>query len=311
MTPTTEAAITAIAIGALGTVVIHVSKGMMRHGVILVARSRETTHPTRRTAWAFYIFAIVLNHTNPIWIIWANMYAAPAYYTSIYGIGLVTLLIYSATAIGEPIGRGALLGSAVIIVGTVAIGSVPIRMPVPAIDMLRVGVAIATMAAAFLAAAVFLTVQLVAHRGTRRTAIPGLELAFGIVAGLLSSYDPILKAIGQRDAGAGGIVPSTPYGWTAFILSFLVAFAAFATTNWGFFRGCRVSVMVATFNATYVTMPVVVQLVALPGYSIGVPGWIGLLLVNVGIMMVRATSRIEDRPQERAAVTEPPHTSAR
>jgi hypothetical protein len=133
---------------------------------------------------------------------------------------------------------------------------------------------------------------------TKPTASVGLEVLFGVSAGLLSSFDPLLKGMGQAGSGGSSIVPTSPMGWALFLSSFLVALCAFLTTNWGFFRGARASVIAASFNATFVTAPVLIQRLALPDYRIGWIGVIGLALANLGIMAIRLPRR---EPTQEAA----------
>ncbi len=315
MTALADSALRAMQIGVLGTIVLHLSKGMMRHGVTLVQRARSQDIKTRRAAWVFYTAAIILNHTNPVWIIWANLYAAPAYYTSMYGIGLIALFAYSVVVLRETILARHVLGAMAIVIGTVALGTVPIRLPVPMIHDIDRSRALTVLAGTLLAAFAFLAVQLTLSRAGREryrvideglspaSDIPQIsvapagqsrtsfELAFGITAGLLAASDPLLKAIGQASTGASTVLPTSPGAWLAFVASFVAAFAAFLVTNWGYFYGCRAAVMIAAASATYVTIPIVVQLAALPGFMIGGIGWFGVVAINLGVLGITIPRR--------------------
>ena len=91
----------AMAIGVLGTSVIHLSKGVMKRGLVLMRE--RVARP--RTARSVYFAGVAMNFTNPLWVIIANRFAPTVYYTSMYGLGLVALLVYARFRLGENISR--------------------------------------------------------------------------------------------------------------------------------------------------------------------------------------------------------------
>ena len=303
-------ALAAMLIGVAGTTFIHLSKAMMREGVQWISDLRRGTRPEslRSRTWAFYVAAVVLNHTNPLWIIWANHYAAPSYYTSMYGLGLIALLLYSVARIGETVPRPQILASIGIMAGTLLLGLSGLQRPVLDYATIRLGLALSLIAGAIAIATVAVLHAVLAGRstitgatgttGTMRASGAkawgpnvGLEIRFGVLAGMLSAFDPVLKGVAQSSGGPEQLLPAGLGAWLIFVLSFVLALAAFTVTNWGFFRGCRASVMIAAYGASYVTAPVLVQLLSLPEFSLSGAGWLGLALVNLAIPWMMRSAR--------------------
>jgi drug/metabolite transporter (DMT)-like permease len=272
----------AMAIGVLGTSVIHLSKGMARHAVQQIGAARDAAQ--KRAARLFYLLAIIINHSNPIWIIWANTYAAPTRYTSMYGFGLVVLLLYSLFVLGERLEPRQLTGALIILGGTAALGILTGESAPLGVQGIRTGRALLSMAGAVVATAVLLLSEAARTRG----ATSRLEIVAGVLAGLLASFDPLLKAMGQSGPCGNTILPSTAVGWILYLASFVIALVAFLVTQWGFFRGCRAAILVAAFNATYVTAPIVVLSLSLPGYRLSGWAWASLVLINAGILAIRS-----------------------
>lgn len=281
----------AMLVGLLGTSIIHLSKGMMRHGIALI-QTRRAAGLGRRTAegrraWLLYVAGVVVNHTNPIWIIWANVYAAPSYYTSMYGAGLIILLVYARFVLGERLLPRQLSGAALVVIGTTVIGIFGVMYSAPQAYLIRRGPALVAMGTLVVGLLVLLLVRL-----RRRRAIDVVhEILFGMLAGVLAGFDPILKAIGQSGAAGNVAIPMGGSGLVFFLASFVVALCAFLTIQWGYVRRCRAAIVGAAQNAAFVTAPIVVLALTLPGYDTP-PGVIaGVLVVNLGIVLMRDRSR--------------------
>jgi drug/metabolite transporter (DMT)-like permease len=258
------AAFAAMAIGVLGTSVIHLSKGVMRRGI------------ARKSSLLFGA-GVLMNFTNPVWVILANRFAPTVFYTSMYGLGLVPLLIYSRLRLDERLSRRQYQGVAVIVVGTLLIGSGNLLGAPSSLyganATLLVSIATGWLVAAPLAAILI-----------RRARIHLQEVVFGVAAGGLAAMEALVKGFAQAGPGGSTFLPRTTPGWWLFGVSFLGAAGAFGMIQWSYLRHCRASLMGSLYDVAYVTIPLVVTMALVPGSSPGIAGAGGIVLLGVGVI---------------------------
>lgn len=266
--------------GLINTTALHVAKGMQLHGINTL-RWRKLPRAERSGKHAtIYILGVVLNQSTPVWLILANRFAAPAYATGMYGVGLVLLLIYSSVVLKEPVAPVNYAGAAAVIAGTVlfSVYSLSVgELDVAAIDRPRVAAFVVIYLVVTLTLAVMST-----HTGNARL----LALGFALFTGGAASMDPVLKAIGQTASGVARIFPQA-MGWLPFLLSFGVGITAFLTVQWAFLRGARASMFVPVHSTVYILVPVVVQLLFLPGYVISTLLIAGIACIVAGIILMQ------------------------
>ncbi len=111
----------ALLIGLLGTSVIHASKGIMKLGILRI-RAAGVEGRSKRRASLLYGAGIAANFTAPFWVMVANLFGPTVLYTSMYGAGLVALLLFSRFILHEHLTRRHVLGAAVIMAGTGVLG---------------------------------------------------------------------------------------------------------------------------------------------------------------------------------------------
>ena len=85
----------AMLIGIAGTSVIHSSKGVMKLGMQRLQHAKAVGGP-KRAASAIYTAGMLANFTTPFWVMFANLFAPTVFYTSMYGLGLISLLLFLA-----------------------------------------------------------------------------------------------------------------------------------------------------------------------------------------------------------------------
>jgi len=210
----------------------------------------------------------------------APLGGTPALYTSMFGIGLVALLVYSSTIMKEAITRLEVIGALLIVLGTLTIGSEGIFRP--AVVLARMDVTGTVVALCMVLGLGGVCMACTSKRGTQNA----IGLTFGLFAGACGGLDPFLKAVGQSQGGANHAVPHTALGWTLFAGSFVVGFLAFLITQWGYVRRARASVLVPAYNCTYVGLPVVLQVLLLPGYGFYWTTAVGIGLIMLGIVLM-------------------------
>jgi len=244
----TEGIAIAMAIGVLGTSTIHLPKGVMKRGIGFL---RDDSMRPRATARLIYALGIAMNFTNPLWVIAANRFAPTVYYTSMYGLGLIALLLYSRWRLGETVARRQILGVLVIVLGTLMIGALGLRDGAPSLYA-------ASRPRVILVAAVWLLAAPAVAALVRRARLSAREAVFGVGAGGLAALEAIVKGVSQAGAESSTFLPQTGANWVLFIVSFAGAAGAFGMIQWSFVRSCRASIMGAIYTTTYVALPLVV-----------------------------------------------------
>jgi hypothetical protein len=274
-------------LGIISTVLLHLAKAMERQGIEIFdqIRSKVKGTPSEVEGGAkkpiIYMVGLVLNNITPIWAIIANFFGPSSYLTSMFGLGLIALMIYASKVLHESIQKIEYYGAGVLVVGTLILGFDALNRPI--VDPATVNVA-----RSFLFIGIFLVlgcIGVVLALKTKKPLVIGI--VFGLLAGGCGGLDPFLKNIGQNYGGAGGIPNSWP-GWIIFGLSFGVGTCAFLLTQWGFARKANASVLVPCYNSLYVVIPILVQAWAYPNFPIYPITWIGMAFVIVGIVLMRA-----------------------
>jgi hypothetical protein len=272
--------------GFVNTATLHLAKGLQRHGIETLrwrTLSRRDRSPGRAV---IYVIGVILNNLAAIWIILANRFAAPAYATGMFGLGLVVLLLYSHFVLDEPVAPVNYLGCVFVVLGTALFGADALQNG--RIDASRLEPwTVAIFAGAYiLVAALFVVFVVKSRRGVL------LSLAFGMLTGGMGSLDPVLKALGQNAGGVASVVPLVGWGWIPFGLSFLLGTGAFFNVQYAFLKGADASAMVPVQTSVYVLVPVAVQLVALPGYDLTLLLSLGIVMILSGIVLTQTGRRV-------------------
>lgn len=257
-------ALVAMMIGVLGTSVIHVSKGLMRHGISTHSRGA-------------YSAGVLMNFTNPLWVIIANRFAPTVFYTSMYGLGLLPLLLFSRVILQEHLSRRQYRGIAIIVVGTLLIGVGNLLGGKPSLYGANLRTLLLFAAAWTLGAPLL-------SRLIRRKAVRVQEYVFGVAAGGLAALEAVIKGVAQAGPLGSTFLPQTPLGWWLFGSSFIGAAGAFGMIQWSYFRRCRASMMGSLYDVAYVMLPLVLTALLVEGGGLG--GWsiAGMLCVSFGVM---------------------------
>ena len=289
--------------GLLNTSAIHVAKSMQRHGINTL-RWRSLSREERSGKHAvIYLVGVVVNNTSSVWLILANRFAAPAYATGMFGLGLVLLLFYSSVVLGERVHWVNYVGAVLVVVGTAAFS-------LHAIGGSQVQAMLDPRAVALFCALYFLPVGALVFLGVRTGRRHLMGFSFGLMTGSMASIDPVLKSIGQTAGGAASILPAVSWGWIPFVLSFPLGIGAFFLSQYAFYRGATASDTVSAHSSLYVLLPVVVQIVALPGYRVTPVLIIGIAAIVTGIGLMQRRRAPVEIPDPDAAESEGPEAEA-
>ncbi len=279
----------ALVVGVIGTSVIHLSKGVMKLGIVRMRedKGRELANTGAPTlagkGRSIYIAGMLMNFTNPLWVIVANRFAPTVYYTSMYGLGLVSLLVFSRLVLGEHLDRRRITGAMVVVLGTLLIGAARIVSPASPLFLAnRTTVLVIAGAWALAAPAV--------ARLMRGAPIPAQELMFGLLGGGLAALEAVLKGVSQSVDGAASFLPGAGPDWWIFAVSFLGAAGAFGMIQWSYLRRCRVAIMAASYDVSYVALPLLVTAVAVSGERVNALSVLGLLVLGTGAFLTQGTA---------------------
>ncbi len=266
----------AMLLGILGTTIFHLAKGMQRNGIEIFSPGQTFSGKKM----AIYLFGIGINISLPVMIIFANTFAPTSYFTSMFGLGLVALMIYSEKILKEPIQRGEYIGATILILGTLLLGLDGILQTPQTMASMK------TNHVWIFAAGYFFVVILSMAIARQSKKVNKIGLTFGFFTGAAAAFDPIFKGIGQSMGGGSNVVPLTSHGWIFYSLSFAFGAASFLVTQWAFAHKARASVVVPVHNSIMITMPILVQTLALPGFSLTILSILGMFLTIAGIVMM-------------------------
>ena len=272
--------------GFLNTTTIHLAKGLQRQGIRTLKWFRQAKHERSVRHAMIYIVGVILNNSTIVWVLLTNRYAAPAYISGMFGLGLVVLLVYSRVVLHEPVVLPNYVGAVLVVLGTLAFGYVSLTNPDIDVSLMSPR-AVGIFAGSFFIIAVAL---LVLANKSSRAQLKGM--AFGLIAGGLGGLDPVLKGLGQHAGGLGTILPDIAWGWIPFGISFIFGTTAFLTVQLGFHRGADASVLVPMHSCTYVLIPVISQLVCLPGYDATPMLITGVTLIVWGIVLIQRRPKV-------------------
>jgi multidrug transporter EmrE-like cation transporter len=278
-----------ILLGILSSTQIHLAKALERQGIEVFDQLRLRFQGKSQAELGglkkpfIYSLGLFLNFTVFIYAMFVvPLGGTTALFTSMYGMGLVALLGYSAWVMKEHITRLELIGCVAIMVGTLVIGVENIYRPAPQMSQMSI-------APALISILILLSgcIALVVTGQLRRN--PNLVgLTFGLAAGILGCLDPFLKGLSQAAGGADRFLPQIPFGWIILVSSFLVGQMAMIITQWGFIHRARANSLVPAYNCSYIIVPILLQALHLPGYTLYFSTLLGLGLIIAGIVTMRA-----------------------
>jgi drug/metabolite transporter (DMT)-like permease len=275
-------------LGIASTIQTHLAKALERQGIEVFDQIKARLQGSGGPAQGgirkpvIYTIGVALNSTVFIWSTLAQPHGPPALFSSMFGMGLVFLMIYAAAVLREKIAGRDAAGAAAITCGTLVIGAESIARA--SMDRFTMN-----LAAMFAALAIWLALSAAFAAFAYRTRnLDLIALAFGLLAGGLGSLDPFFKGVGQNYGGAPGILPSSTVGAAIFAASFVIGFLAFAVAQVGFARKARASRLVPAYNAAFIGLPVLWQVLLLPGYRVSWLTGAGLALILSGVVVMQA-----------------------
>jgi len=284
----------AMLFGVLNTICLHLAKSMERHGIEIFDQIRTKFKPKDQSIQnisnikkpAIYIIGVIINQTPPLWALLSNLYSAgnSSYFTSMFGVGLIILMVYSVKILKEPIKKIEYIGAIILIVGTLIIGLENFYRPEPKTQLNLTN----TWTCISIFCIISICFLLIGHIKNKPILV---GILFGAVAGGCGGLDPFFKSMGQTyGVENAGIFPDfrNPYNVIVWIASFGIGTMGFVITQWGFAKKTDATILVPTYNSVYIILPVIIYLFAYPGeYRIFSSTIIGFTLIIAGIIMMQ------------------------
>ena len=277
-----EPTIVASLIGVIATTQIHISKGLQKYGIDALRPEKQRNHSVehQRRKKILYFTGILLNNAAFLWVLIANLYAPTSYYTSMFGFGLVVLMLFSEHVLHEKHTTLQHLGALIIAAGTILIGLSRTTDDIPAMNMVDFQTVLVFIAIYFPLNLVLLGFSL------KLKWKKPLGIFFGTLTGCAAAMDPIFKGIGQSFGTQIKLIPHTPTGWFIFLASFLFGAIAFSFTQIGFYKHAKASTLVAFHNITLILMPLLLLKLSLPGFTLTRLQLSGVFVVIIGIALM-------------------------
>ena len=272
--------------GIVNTMVLHLAKAMERHGIEIF--SRKKTFKQKGKKPLIYIIGFALNNTVFIWQILGTTFASAAVFSSVFGLGLILLMLYSYYILHEEIKTPELIGALLIVIGTTLIGFLYIIEPPEA------GVINYTN---FFILLIFISVIFTILISYSWKTKIGIALIFGAVAGTFGGMDNVFKRMGLSssnflEAFAG--VFRLEILSIIFVISFFLGLLALTLTQIGFAKGAEASKLVPMYNSLYITDPVIFELIIIEGATVSIGIILSIIVIILGVFLMNIFKKNEE-----------------
>jgi drug/metabolite transporter (DMT)-like permease len=263
---------------------------MERHGIEIFSKKKSFKEKGKKPL--IYIVGFALNNTIFIWQILGTTFASAAVFSSVFGLGLILLMIYSHYILHEELHKNEFIGAVLIIIGTTSVGIFFVIEPEinGPINYLNFFILILVLIILFTIFIAF----------SWKTGI-AIAFIFGAVAGTLGGTDNVLKRMGLSSSNffeaLAGIF------WLEldsfiFLFSFLAGFFALILTQIGFAKGAKASRLVPMYNSLYIAAPVIFELIIVEGASISIGIIISIIVIIIGVFLMNLFKETKENKEK-------------
>ena len=273
--------------GIVNTMVLHLAKAMERHGIEIFSRKKTLKEKGKKPL--IYIIGFILNNTVMIWQIIGTTFASAAVFSSVFGLGLILLMLYSHYILHEEIKTPELIGALLIVIGTTLVGFFYIIEPPES------GVINYTN---FFILLIFISVIFTILISFSWKTKIGIALIFGAVAGTFGGMDNVFKRMGLSssnflEAFAG--VFRLEILSIIFVISFFLGLLALTLTQIGFAKGADASKLVPMYNSLYITGPVIFELIIIEGATVSIGIILSIIVIILGVFLMNIFKKNEEK----------------
>nr|MDO8115279.1 hypothetical protein [Candidatus Sigynarchaeota archaeon] len=272
-----------IIFGLIGACTLNLGKALQKQGIQLFERQKMETN-ARAKKGAIWIIGSAFSLIQPLFqTIGQTILGSPAtVYSSMLGIGIVIVIIYSYKVLKEPIGKAEFAGAATIIGGTLLFGIASISIGQAPVSRTMIwdnfAVSMIIIGATFVAGILY----------TMKTKnLWGV--IWGIVGGSFGGMDNVFKSM-SKDVGVSiDLGAFSGFASIFYYISFGCSAGAFLLTNVGYSSAKAITVVPA-YTVFYILLPLLLEMFF---YGI-IPGawqFIGIFVAIGGVVLSTAFKR--------------------
>ncbi|MCK4238344.1 MAG: EamA family transporter [Candidatus Lokiarchaeota archaeon] len=266
-----------ILFGLFNTIQLHLAKGMERYGIDIFSRDKSLKEKGKKPL--IYVIGIILNYTLFIYQILGNAFSTATVFSSVFGIGVIILMIFSKYILKEKIKKIEYIGAVLIIIGTIVVGYTLFELEIYYQDI-GLNQSNINWVNFIIVMIIFSGIFIVFLFISAKTTI-AVSLIFGLVAGACGGIDNTLKHLGMIEGFTLHIFLNP-----IFLLSFLSGFFAFLITQWGFAKKAKASKLVPSYNSLYILLPVFLELLIIEGTMITPLQLISTFVIIIGVILM-------------------------
>jgi len=269
-------------LGIIFSCVVHIGRSLQRMGIHsfdsfrnhISGQNQQQKSSGKHT---IYILGLLLTSLSVIFVILAGKFGTISFFTAMYGVGMLPMLLFTKYIMKEKTTVQNWIGIFVIILGCLFIGIAAVNSKAVNMGIVNTKYFIYTILVIAVITPVIINI------GKKSGHVFKDAMANGLIAGLIASLDPLLKATGQNLSNAGGFLPSNLPGWLFFMLSFLATTVSLLITQFAYSRRVNASQFIPHFNVTFISMPIIIQIIILPDYFPSIFEIIGVITIIIGI----------------------------
>lgn len=280
----------AIFLGILATLMMNLGKGTSKYGLKYMAEKRDQ----KKKYGTIWILGIILTSVNVVPQYFGVDLGGAALITSMAGIGLVAIIIFSYFVLDEKLDKIVYTGIGFTILGTVLVGMF-------SVEPNRIYINYTNFVILFVAVMIPITIAII-YSHTHNNVFFGF--LYGTMAGVLSGLAVVLMNMGQILFGGATNLFINLLSIGNIVLYVAIAMALVATffTQYGLTKG-KASIVAPAYNSTYIIIPVIGELITF--YNL-LDIWqlVGVGIIVVGVILMTAFKpepldpSILDKPNE-------------
>ncbi len=277
--------------GIINTLILHLAKSMERQGIEIFSRKKTLKEKGKKPL--IYIIGLILNNTVMIWQIIGTSFASAAVFSSVFGLGLILLMVYSHYILHEEIERSELIGAILIIIGTTFVGfSYIIKPP-------KTGAIIYLNFFTLLIVIVIIFSILISISWKKKIMV---AFIFGLVAGTFGGMDNVFKRMGLSSSNFleafAGVFRLELLSFI-FVISFFLGLLAFLLTQIGFAKGAEASKLVPIYNSLYIISPIIFELIMIEGSRISPSIILSIMIIITGVFLMNIFKKDKENNNEK------------
>ncbi|MFW9828788.1 MAG: hypothetical protein ACFFEY_14450 [Candidatus Thorarchaeota archaeon] len=272
--------------GIISTLILHLAKSMERHGIEIFSKKKSFKEKGKKPL--IYLIGFTLNNTIFIWQILGTTFASAAVFSSVFGLGLIGLMMYSHYILHEELDKKEYLGAILIIIGTTSVGIFFTIEP----EIVRT-----VNYTNFFVLIIVLLILFSVLIGFSWKARIGVAFIFGAVAGTLGGIDNVLKRIGLTSSNFLEVLAGLfrlELDSFIFAFSFLAGFLAMILTQIGFAKGADASRLVPMYNSLYIVAPIAFELIIVEGAKISFGIVVSVIVIIIGVFVMNLFKKAKE-----------------